>query len=85
MQVEYSKTHDMLTGLFNEEYMESLIESKSLLGHDIMSVAVINIDGYKFIRESFGYDYAKGIIQYVAELLKNEMPVNIFQTNREGK
>jgi len=64
---------DSLTGVYNRNILESLnalIEDKTII------VALIDIDNFKFINDTYGHIYGDQVLTYLGELLNQHMDQN---------
>lgn len=71
-QNKYGQKEDILTGVFNKNYLESRM--KVLDRSEIVPIAVINvnINDWKFVYDSFGVEKSDSLIQLVASILMQE-------------
>lgn len=71
-QKHFSEKEDILTGVYNKNYLESRLEI--LDRSEVVPVAVINvnINDWKFVYDNFGVEKSDNLIQIVAAILKKE-------------
>ncbi len=71
-QKQYSEKEDILTGVYNKNYLESRLEA--LDRSEVVPVAVINvnINDWKFVYDNFGVEKSDSLIQIVASIVKKE-------------
>ena len=71
-QKQYSEKEDILTGVYNQNYLESRLEA--LDRSEVVPVAVINvnINDWKFVYDNFGVEKSDSLIQIVASIVKKE-------------
>ncbi len=71
-QKQYSEKEDILTGVYNKNYLESRLET--LDRSEVVPVAVINvnINDWKFVYDNFGVEKSDSLIQIVASIVKKE-------------
>lgn len=69
---KYSEKEDVLTGVYNKNYLESRIQV--LDRAEVIPVAVINvnINDWKFVYDNFGMEKSDKLIQVIAQILKKE-------------
>lgn len=65
-QIHYTSTHDALTGLYNRSYFNQAVESTVYL---CPGVIMCDVDGLKFINDSFGHSHGDSIIRVTAGIL----------------
>lgn len=68
----FSEKEDILTGVYNKNYLESRLEK--LDASEVVPVAVlnVNINDWKFVYDNFGVEKSDHLIQVVAAILKKE-------------
>ena len=76
MQIEYLSYHDQLTGLYNRRFFEDEIKRLDTQSNLPLSLIYADINGLKIINDAFGHENGDQIIQWVAEILKNECCTN---------
>lgn len=71
-QSQYSEKEDILTGVYNKNYLESRVQV--LDRAEIVPVAVINvnINDWKFVYDHYGVEKSDTLIQIIASILKQE-------------
>jgi len=67
-QLQYNSQHDALTGLYNRRFFEQ--EMKRMEGKPIGFI-MCDIDGLKFINDSFGHNAGDQVIKAAADILKS--------------
>ncbi|KZL92041.1 diguanylate cyclase [Clostridium magnum] len=77
MQIEEKAIKDNLTGIYNRQYLQRIIES---LNPDLNSFAVIMIDinNLKYINDTFGHLYGDLLIKTTAQILKRSIRKNDY-------
>lgn len=80
--------HDFLTGLYNKKYIETEIPrlvNKSISEKRIFTVALIDIDKFKYVNDTYGHaagdEVIKTIAQYMSEI---ETSVNDWSARMGG-
>ena len=66
-ELQYSSTHDVLTGLYNRAYFEK--KSAELEGP--CGVVVCDVDGLKLINDNLGHEIGDELLQAAAQVLQN--------------
>ncbi len=76
-QAEYLAIHDPVTGLPNRARLEqdlpqyiAAVQAQAAPGHHSLSLALVNLDRFKGINESFGYAQGDALLVQVAERLR---------------
>lgn len=71
-QRKYGETEDILTGVYNKNYIENRMQV--LERSEIVPVAVINvnINDWKFVYDNFGVEKSDSLIQLIASIVKKE-------------
>ncbi len=68
-QIEFLTCHDVLTGLYNRNYMDTIISSLDNEKHLPISVIMGDINGLKFVNDVFGHETGDILLQKAAHLL----------------
>lgn len=72
-ELDYNSTHDILTGLYNRRFLYDLISKND---DRSFSVAILDIDHFKRINDSFGHDKGDDVLVSVSgiisEYVKND-------------
>jgi len=69
-KLEYLKTHDLLTGLYNTQTLEAQFKDISRYGMYPQTLIVAHIDCFKEINDALGYHAGNTLIQNVAEVVR---------------
>ncbi len=69
-KLEYLKTHDLLTGLYNTQTLEAQFKEISRYGMYPQTLIVAHIDCFKEINDALGYHAGNTLIQNVAEVMR---------------
>ena len=67
--VQYYKTHDELTGLYNRTYFESRSRLIDMLGRYPYSMVIADINGLKIINEVFGFHIGDLMLRRIGDSL----------------
>ncbi len=73
-EVEFLSITDGLTGLFNRRYFEHNLEREFLRAKrykNNLSMAMLDIDFFKSVNDTYGHQYGDYVLKEVANLLKN--------------
>ncbi|MFN3266927.1 MAG: diguanylate cyclase [Deinococcales bacterium] len=73
-QLEQQTITDPLTGLYNRRYLEEFLSRKFLeaqVEHKTLSVAMLDIDNFKYVNDHFGHAIGDGVLKIVATLVKD--------------
>ncbi|WP_189406370.1 EAL domain-containing protein [Alteromonas halophila] len=67
-RIRYQAQHDMLTGLYNRDYVDQRLEARLGAGETLQIVG-INISGFRTINDLYGYSNGDTCLKIVAERL----------------
>lgn len=85
---ESASKYDHLTGLYNhitfQEYMNSLAEQHVAYGMPLQ-LAIVDIDNFKSINDTFGHHLGDAVLQGIALLLKNHISSDDVATRYGGE
>lgn len=73
MQLRSSATHDMLTGLLNRRTFEEQLHTELLRAqrsHEPLAVAMIDVDHFKRVNDTFGHHAGDLVLREIAALLR---------------
>jgi diguanylate cyclase (GGDEF)-like protein len=68
-KIKFLTCHDVLTGLYNRSYMETIINNFDTVEHLPISVIMGDVNGLKFVNDVFGYETGDALLQEAACLL----------------
>ncbi|MEN3185249.1 MAG: HD domain-containing phosphohydrolase [Atribacterota bacterium] len=71
-RLEYMVTHDSLTGLYNRQFLENLLESESLSYP--VGLILCDINGLRLVNDAFGQKRGDELLSSTALLLQDLMP-----------
>jgi diguanylate cyclase (GGDEF)-like protein/PAS domain S-box-containing protein len=74
-QVLYVSTHDSLTNTFNRHYIQSYVSNLNY-GEIPCSIMFFDINGIKYVNDSFGYETGDLLIQTFAKILEESIRSN---------
>lgn len=69
---KYSAKEDVLTGVFNKNYLESRMQVLDRAKVAPVAVINVNINDWKFVYDNFGVEKSDSLIQLVASILLKE-------------
>lgn len=75
-ELYYQATHDSLTGLYNRRHMEgsALREYHAMLRHKrALSVAMLDIDHFKKVNDTYGHDIGDLVLIFLAKTLEAKL------------
>jgi len=81
----YQSNHDALTGLFNRRYFKEQMSISSTNKLNKYSLAILDIDYFKRINDTYGHDIGDEVLVIIAKLLKEHTQENDFVTRWGGE
>jgi len=75
-RTQYLATHDLLTDTYNRIYLMNFLEKEEKLHHrynTIFSFALVDIDNFKDINDTYGHQVGDKILNQIAAILKNTL------------
>ena len=73
--------YDTLTGVFNRNYLEILIDfesQKSQKEQYPLSAILIDVDNFKYFNDQYGHDFGDKVLFHVATLMSNKLRENDY-------
>ncbi|MGN0351561.1 MAG: HD domain-containing phosphohydrolase [Roseburia sp.] len=83
-QMEYDSTHDLLTGLYNRNYLLKYTKEQIRTIHTPVSLGLFNINGLKGINQVYGSEAGDKVLCKVADFLKQNLRKNDFAARIDG-
>ena len=80
-ELDYSSTHDPLTGLYNRRF---LYDSIKKCDEEKFSIVLLDIDNFKKINDHFGHDTGDEILKKLSSCIQNEAEGMMFSPVRWG-
>lgn len=77
-KINYASKHDVLTGLPNRTYFDSVIRKLDQEKYYPVSISIIDIDGLKLINDTYGHDVGDEAILTFANLLSTSCKDHSF-------
>lgn len=73
-KIEYMGYHDKLTGLYNRDYFERMLNIFDKEEYLPVSIIMGDINGLKMINDIFSYEKGNFLISRIGDILKNSIP-----------
>lgn len=80
-QVIRMAEHDLLTGVYNRRKMDSLLSDefkRSQKNHEFFSIAIIDLNSFKAINDSYGHECGDKVLKQFASSFKQSIPSTYF-------
>lgn len=77
--------HDSLTGLYNRRYFEEKMDSPRHKDHHKYVLAIIDIDFFKKVNDTYGHDIGDEVLCKLAKILNDNIRQNDFVTRWGGE
>lgn len=71
LQLQYMSEHNMLTGLYNRLYLESVLTKEHTNQNKQHALLLLNFKKINIVRLAYGYSFGERIIQSISEALSN--------------
>ncbi|MFT4414195.1 diguanylate cyclase [Fredinandcohnia humi] len=83
-KLEYKASHDSLTGLYNREYFEALIDNYDKIEDVSIGIIICDLDELKYVNDNFGHKLGDNLIKETAKLLKGFSCNNVIVSRIGG-
>ncbi len=76
--LEYNCAHDQLTGIYNRRKFFKVAEEQWLNSAKLLHAAIVDIDKFKSINDTYGHPVGDLVLKKVAELAKEKLKNHLF-------
>lgn len=73
-KLDYSSNHDMLTGLYNRRFFESIMKRSKDEKETSFSVAMLDVDDFKKINDTYGHETGDRVLAAVSKCIESCLP-----------
>lgn len=73
-KLDYSSNHDMLTGLYNRRFFESIMKRSKDEKETSFSVAMLDVDDFKKINDTYGHETGDRVLATVSKCIEDCLP-----------
>lgn len=73
-KLDYSSNHDMLTGLYNRRFFESIMKRSKDEKETSFSVAMLDVDDFKKINDTHGHETGDRVLAAVSKCIESCLP-----------
>ena len=73
-KLDYSSNHDMLTGLYNRRFFESIMKRSKDEKETSFSVAMLDVDDFKNINDTYGHETGDRVLAAVSKCIEACLP-----------
>ena len=73
-KLDYSSNHDMLTGLYNRRFFESIMKRSKDEKETSFSVAMLDVDDFKKINDTYGHEIGDRVLAAVSKCIEACLP-----------
>ncbi len=73
-KLDYSSNHDMLTGLYNRRFFESIMKRSKDEKEASFSVAMLDVDDFKKINDTYGHETGDRVLAAVSKCIEACLP-----------
>ncbi|WP_159450065.1 GGDEF domain-containing protein [Fibrobacter sp. UWB15] len=75
-KLDYNINHDVLTGLYNRRFFESIMKRSKEEKETSYSVAMLDVDDFKKINDTYGHETGDKVLAAVSKCIESCLPQN---------
>ena len=83
--LDYNVNHDMLTGLYNRRFFESIMKRSKEEKETSFSVAMLDVDDFKKINDTYGHETGDRVLTTVSRCIESCLPENAVAVRWGGE
>lgn len=84
-KLDYSSNHDMLTGLYNRRFFESIMKRSKDEKETSFSVAMLDVDDFKKINDTYGHETGDRVLAAVSKCIEACLPLDAVAVRWGGE
>jgi len=84
-KLDYNSNHDMLTGLYNRRFFESIMKRSKEEKEASFSVAMLDVDDFKKINDTYGHETGDKVLALVSRCIDACLPENAVAVRWGGE
>ena len=84
-KLDYNSNHDMLTGLYNRSFFESIMKRSKEEKETSFSVAMLDVDDFKKINDTYGHETGDKVLALVSRCIDACLPENAVAVRWGGE
>ena len=84
-KLDYNSNHDMLTGLYNRRFFESIMKRSKEEKETSFSVAMLDVDDFKKINDTYGHETGDKVLALVSRCIDACLPENAVAVRWGGE